>query len=92
MRALIAAIFLVSISSCSTNPGVVQVGPNSYLASVTGAAGAFASPSAMKAKAIRQASQFAQENGGIASETRSTFNRPAVGFPTYDHYFSVARP
>ena len=83
-------VLTLAVSSCATNPGVVQVGPNQYLSSVTTPAGAFASASGMKVKAIQQANAFAQKSGGVAMETQSSFNRPAVGFPTYDYYFKVA--
>jgi hypothetical protein len=46
----------------------------------------------MKVKAIRKASEFAKQHGGIAVETESKFNRPAVGFPTFDYYFTVVAP
>jgi hypothetical protein len=83
---------LCLMASCATNPDVVQVGVNRYLVSVTSAAGAFASPSGMKTNAINKANVYARKQGGVAVETQSSFNRPAVGFPTYDFYFKIAVP
>lgn len=89
---LILLFCICLMASCATQPDVMQVGVNRYLVSVTSAAGAFASPSGMKAKAINKANVFARKNGGVAVETSSQFNRPAIGFPTYDFYFKVATP
>ena len=92
MKIYLAILITVFLNSCASNPSVVQVGTNQYLSSVTSAAGAFSSASNMKVKAIQQANRFAEKHGGIAVETESKFNRPAVGFPTYDHYFEVVAP
>jgi hypothetical protein len=83
---------LCLMASCATHPDIVQVGVNRYLVSVTSAAGAFASASGMKTSAINGANTYARKQGGIAVETESSFNRPAVGFPTYDFYFKIAAP
>jgi hypothetical protein len=92
MKALLSILLASLFVGCSISPEVVQVGVNRYLSSVTSPAGAAASASGMKVKAIRKASEFAKQHGGIAVETESKFNRPAVGFPTFDYYFTVVAP
>jgi hypothetical protein len=85
---LIPVLFGVSCSS----PCVQKIGPNTYLASETSAAGMFVNMSSLKAKTISKANEFASSKGMEAEGINIKENKPIVaGFPSVDYQFRLVR-
>jgi len=57
MKTIYLALSAVIISGCASNSGVVPVGPDTYLISRQAASG-FSGMGALKAKALKQASEY----------------------------------
>lgn len=75
--------------SCAS-PGVSKIGPNTYLASETSAAGMFVNMSSLKAKTISKANSYAEERGMDAEGLSIKENKPiAAGFPSVDYQFRL---
>lgn len=76
------------LASCSA-PGVVQTGPNTYVASRTSAAGAFTNMSKLKAETIQEANEFARGRGAQAEGIALEEERPKHGFPNVEYQFRL---
>lgn len=55
----------LALSACS-NPGIVKLSPDTYMLAREAHGGVFASAAAMKADVIREASEFASQQGKVA--------------------------
>jgi hypothetical protein len=87
-RILILTPFIL-LASCSS-PTVSKIGPNTYLASETSAAGMFVNMSTLKAQVIRKANNFAEQQGQEAEGLNIKENKPIVaGFPSVDYQFRL---
>jgi hypothetical protein len=62
----ICAIVAVLLTACASNPGVVQLSPDTYMLSREDHAGIFGSASALKAGVISDANAFATTRGKVA--------------------------
>ena len=77
------------LASCAS-PSVSKIGPNTYLASETSAAGMFVNMSSLKAQAIGKANDFAGQQGMEAEGLDIKENKPIVaGFPSVDYQFRL---
>ena len=91
MKKLLLLIPLLFGLSCSS-PSVQKIGPNTYLASETSAAGMFFNMSSLKAKTISKANEFAYSKGMEAEGLNIKENKPIVaGFPSVDYQFRLVR-
>lgn len=79
---------VLALASCSA-PGVIQTGPNTYLASRSSAAGAFTNMAKLKAETIQEANQFAAKQGRQAEGISLEEERPAQGFPNVEYQFRL---
>lgn len=81
---------MLFISGCVSNPGIVQLSPDTYLLSRSDKAGVFGSVPAMKAEVIREASEFAASQGKVAIPI-SMEDTPAYPFhfATFDYQFQL---
>lgn len=86
--------FLVScalaLTACSSNPGVVQISPDTYFISRTDKGGIFGNASKMKAEVIREANDFAAKQGKVAIPLSTREIPMAIGqFASFDYQFRV---
>jgi hypothetical protein len=89
MNKFLIILTLASVASCSS-PGVSKLGPNTYLASETSAAGMFVNMSKLKAKTISKANDFAESKGMEAEGIDIKENKPVVaGLPSVDYQFRL---
>lgn len=65
IRVISLVIFLVGLYGCS-NPGIIQVSPDTYLLAREAHGGIFQSAAKMKADVIRDAHEFAAKQGKVA--------------------------
>ncbi|MBX9630240.1 MAG: SHOCT domain-containing protein [Burkholderiales bacterium] len=63
---MVAAIVVGFVASGCANPGIVKLGPDTYMLSRTDKGGVFGNASAMKADVIREANEFAAKQGKVA--------------------------
>lgn len=61
----IASTLLLALTACS-NPGIVKLSPDTYMLAREAHGGIFASAASMKADVIREASEFASQQGKVA--------------------------
>lgn len=67
MKKSLLSLVGVSLVLCGcSNPGVVEVSPNTFMLSREDHGGIFGNPSALKAGVIRDANEFAQKQGKVA--------------------------
>lgn len=69
MKIFLVSAFSISaflLGGCVSNPGVVQLSPDTYLIARTDRAGIFGNTAAMKVSVIREASEFAASKGKVA--------------------------
>lgn len=85
------AVFVAfSLVSCTSNPGVVQISPDTYFISRTDRGGVFGNASAMKAAVIREANEFAAKQGKVAIPLTTHETPMGVGqFASFDYQFRV---
>ena len=57
---------LALLAGCASNPGVVNISPDTYYLSKEDGAGIFGNLSTLKAKTINEANEFARKQGKIA--------------------------
>ncbi|WP_438482547.1 SHOCT domain-containing protein [Oleiharenicola lentus] len=80
----------LALAGCS-NPGVVQLGPDTYLLTRADRAGIFGNASKLKAGVIADANEFAQKQGKVAiplSDRATPIGGPGQ-FATYEYEFRV---
>jgi hypothetical protein len=84
-------ILTIAISpGCVSNPGVVELSPDTYLISKTDKAGAFGNPSALKAQTIDEANAFARSKGKIAIPISTHESPMGIGhFASFDYQFKL---
>lgn len=86
-----AAIICASLAlaACS-NPGVVQISPDTYFISRTDKGGVFGNASKMKAEVIHEANEFAAKQGKVAIPISTRETPMAIGqFASFDYQFRV---
>ena len=93
MKKLLASLAAVVISLVSLgckSLGVVQLSPDTYMASKTSAGGVFTSMASLKAEVISAANTFAESKGKIAIPLSSQ-ETPAAPFrnPSFEYQFRV---
>lgn len=87
--ALLAAAAAMA-AGCAPTGGVVQLSPDTYLVTRTDKGGAFGSAAAMKADAIREASEFAAGQGKVAIPLHLRETPAAPGsFASVEYQFRV---
>lgn len=79
MRFRMAFLAMVLLGGCASNPGIVQLAPDTYILTREDRAGIFGSASALKARVISEANAFAESQGKIAIPLSS--NEKPVGGP-----------
>lgn len=91
MNKLLLPIILIIISGCATNPGVVKIAPDTYFLSRQDSAGIFGSLSALKARVLTEANEYAISQGKVAIpiSTKEVQLIPGVRFATFDYQFRV---
>jgi len=77
---LVGVISLVTIVTGCSNPKIVKVAPDTYLLSRADHAGVFGNPSAMKVDVIREANEFAENQGKIVIPV---YLNETPGWPTH---------
>jgi hypothetical protein len=93
-----SCIYLASlavIAGCAANPGVTKLSPDTYLISRIDKGGIFGNAAAMKADVIREASEFAAQQGKVAVplEVHETPLRPCPAcWASIDYQFRVVAP
>ena len=85
----IAALF--ALAGCE-NARIVQIGPDTYSASASSAAGAFANTSSLRAGVIEDANKFATKHGKIVVPLGVNESQPSVGFPSCEYRFLAVTP
>jgi hypothetical protein len=89
-RMILTALIL---AGCASNPGVVQLSPDTYLITKTDKGGVFGNASAMKANAINEANSFAQSKGKIAIPVSTHESPMGIGhFASFDYQFRLVDP
>ncbi|MFM2168627.1 MAG: hypothetical protein RIS79_2998 [Verrucomicrobiota bacterium] len=89
MKPIMILAPLMMLASCAS-PSVSKIGPNTYLASETSAAGMFVNMSSLKAKAIGKANDFAEQQGMEVEGLNIKESKPIVaGFPSVDYQFRL---
>ena len=65
---LVSSLTLLTLllSGCVSNPGVVQLSPDTYMIARTDRAGIFGNAAAMKVSVIRESNEFAASKGKVA--------------------------
>jgi len=66
MKRLVVPFLVVGLFAGCTNPGIVQVSPDTYLLAREAHGGIFASTTALKAEVIQDANAFAASQGKVA--------------------------
>ncbi len=90
IRMILTALIL---AGCASNPGVVQLSPDTYLITKTDKGGIFGNASAMKANVINEANSFAQSKGKIAIPISTHESPMGVGhFASFDYQFRLVDP
>jgi len=94
MKPLLTLPLVLAFASCGSRPAsIVQTGPNSYLATRTSAAGAFADTSSLKLRTIQDANSFAAQRGKTAQMISADERRPIIGgLPSYEYQFKLTQP
>lgn len=82
---LILASFFTGCSSSE----IVQTSPDTFVASRTSAAGAFADISKLKKDVLKDANAYAEERGLVAVPVQVNESRPNVGFPSCEVIFTL---
>jgi hypothetical protein len=80
------------LAGCAANPGVTELGPDTFMLSRIDKGGIFGNASAMKADVIREANQFASQRGKVVVPltVNETPLRPCPGcFASIDYQFRV---
>ena len=89
MKKLLVVLVCVMLVGCAISAGVVKLSPDTYMISRASAGGAFANMSTLKARVVKEASEFAQDQGKIAIPLSLNENRPPIGFPSIEYQFRV---
>ena len=93
MGKLAYAITLVLLVSCASNPGVVQISPDTYLLAKQDNAGIFGNASAFKAEVLSEANSFASAQGKVVIPISLTQTPTGPGrFATIEYQFRVVDP
>jgi hypothetical protein len=80
-------------AGCASNPGVVELSPDTYLITKTDKGGVFGNASAMKANAINEANSFAQSKGKVAIPVSTHESPMGIGhFASFDYQFRLVDP
>jgi uncharacterized protein YcfL len=78
------------LSSCGSNPGIVQLSPDTYFISRTDKAGLFGNASKMKTEVIQEANEFAAKQGKVAIPVSTQDNPMTMGqYASFDYEFRV---
>ncbi len=86
----VAAFTLALLPGCASNPGVVQLSPDTYLISKTDKAGILGNASAMKAKAINEANEFARSKGKVLIPISTHESPLGIGrLASFDYQFKL---
>lgn len=96
MQGLSRMTFLVvltaNLAGCATNPGIVQLGPDTYTLYKEDHAGVFGNPTELRNGVIAEANAFAGSQGKIAlpiaAKTHHTTGRPA-DWETFEYQFRL---
>ena len=88
-RSWLCVFLVVLVGGCS-NPGIVQISPDTYMLSRADHAGIFGNTGALKAGVIKDANEFAASKGKVAIpiSVQETPNGPAH-FATVEYQFKV---
>lgn len=90
MKSTLLVLLILAAAGCS-NPGIVQLSPDTYMLSRASAAGAFVNYPKLKAEVIRQANEFAESKGKVAVEVSSKEHIPTIaGLPSFEYRFRLA--
>jgi Short C-terminal domain len=86
-------LLLIAITGCVSNPGIVEMSPDTYMLSRQDKAGIFGNASAMHAAVIDEANKFAASKGKVAIPitTHETPMWPGH-FATFDYQFRLVDP
>ena len=87
MNKILPVVMLALLGTA--NADVVQISPDTYVASRTSHAGAFANMSKLKATVIREANEYARRQGKIAIPISAKESRPNPGFPSFEYQFRI---
>ena len=89
----ISSVLLLAVAICGcSNPGVVEISPDTYMLAREAHGGIFASPAALKAGVIEDANKFASSKGKVAvpisSQEKPMGNGPAQ-WASFEYQFRV---
>jgi hypothetical protein len=93
MRSL-AVVAVLLVTACSSNSGVVQMGPGHYMVSRQAATG-FSGSGTLKADAIREADSYCEQQGKTVQVLNSSESRPPyifANFPKAEIEFTCVEP
>jgi hypothetical protein len=90
---LVAVLLAIGLAGCVSNPGIVQMSPDTYMLSREDKGGIFGNASAMHASVIAEANKFAASKGMVAIPitTHETPMYPGH-FATFDYQFRLVSP
>lgn len=92
MRGLVVPFLVVGLMAGCSNPGIVQVSPDTYLLAREAHGGIFASSTALKAGVIQDANAFAASQGKVAipisAKEKPLGNGPAQ-WASFEYQFRV---
>lgn len=93
MRLLFSAACAVVLVGCATNPGVVQISPDTFLIAKQDKSGMFSNSAAFKAEVLQEANAFAQARGKVAIPVNLKQSPMWPGhFATVEYQFRVVDP
>jgi len=66
MKKVLMVFFLSVIASCASNPGIINISPDTYMITRIDKAGIFGNAAAMKAEVFQEANAFAASQGKVS--------------------------
>lgn len=66
MKRTITILFICLLAGCASNPGIVNISPDTYMITRIDKAGVFGNSASMKAKVFQEAIAFAASQGKVA--------------------------
>jgi hypothetical protein len=88
---LFPLLLVALLMSCSA-PEVLQLSANTYIVEKSSKAGVFTDMGHLRAECIRAANEYAAAHGKVAVAVSAQWDRPAMGFPSYEYQFALVDP
>lgn len=90
MNKLLLVVFLSLIASCASNPGIINISPDTYMITRIDKAGIFGNAAAMKANVFQEANAFAASQGKVSIPISINETPVAPGrFASIEYQFRV---